>query len=58
VGRAWTRRDPDRAPLHYAAPQSLVERDGTLITVEDDRTVLKPSELPELRSFRFRTLGC
>jgi sulfate adenylyltransferase subunit 2 len=35
-----------------------VERDGTLIMVDDDRMPLRPNETPELRSVRFRTLGC
>jgi sulfate adenylyltransferase subunit 2 len=45
-------------PLYYAAPRPVVERDGTLIMVDDDRMPLKPGEEPELRSVRFRTLGC
>src|SRR5262245_728263 len=45
-------------PLYYAAPRPVVERDGTLIMVDDDRMPLRPGEEPELRSVRFRTLGC
>jgi sulfate adenylyltransferase subunit 2 len=45
-------------PLYYAAPRPVVERDGTLIMVDDDRMPLEPGEEPELRSVRFRTLGC
>jgi len=45
-------------PLYYAAPRPVVERDGTLIMVDDDRMPLVPGETPELRSVRFRTLGC
>jgi sulfate adenylyltransferase subunit 2 len=45
-------------PLYYAAPRPVVERDGTLIMVDDDRMPLAPGEEPELRSVRFRTLGC
>ncbi len=45
-------------PLYYAAPRPVVERDGTLIMVDDDRMRLEPGETPELRSVRFRTLGC
>jgi len=45
-------------PLYYAAPRPVVERDGTLIMVDDDRMPLLPGETPELRSVRFRTLGC
>ena len=36
----------------------MVERDGTLIMVDDDRMPLNPGEAPEMRSVRFRTLGC
>jgi sulfate adenylyltransferase subunit 2 len=45
-------------PLYYAAPRPVVERDGTLIMVDDDRMPLEPGEEPQLRSVRFRTLGC
>jgi len=45
-------------PLYFAAPRPVVERDGTLIMVDDDRMPLAPDEVPELRSVRFRTLGC
>jgi sulfate adenylyltransferase subunit 2 len=36
----------------------VVERDGTLIMVDDERMPLKPGEVPVLRKVRFRTLGC
>jgi len=45
-------------PLYYAAERPVVERDGTLIMVDDDRMRLEPGEVPQLRSVRFRTLGC
>ncbi len=45
-------------PLYYAAPRPVVERDGTLIMVDDDRMPLEADEVPEQRSVRFRTLGC
>jgi sulfate adenylyltransferase subunit 2 len=45
-------------PLYYAAQRPVVERDGALIMVDDDRMPLKPGEEPEMRSVRFRTLGC
>jgi len=45
-------------PLYLAAPRPVVERDGTLIMVDDDRMPLYPGETPEMRSVRFRTLGC
>jgi len=45
-------------PLYLAAPRPVVERDGVLIMVDDDRMPLEPGEVPENRSVRFRTLGC
>jgi sulfate adenylyltransferase subunit 2 len=45
-------------PLYYAAKRPVVERDGALIMVDDDRMPLAPDEVPEMRSVRFRTLGC
>jgi sulfate adenylyltransferase subunit 2 len=45
-------------PLYYSAPRPVVERDGTLIMVDDDRMPLNPGEVPEIRNVRFRTLGC
>lgn len=45
-------------PLYFAAPRPVVERDGTLIMVDDDRLLLAPGEVPQLRDVRFRTLGC
>ena len=45
-------------PLYLAAKRPVVERDGLLLMVDDDRFPLAPGEQPELRSVRFRTLGC
>ena len=45
-------------PLYFAAKRPVVERDGVLIMVDDDRMPLDDGEVPELRSVRFRTLGC
>jgi sulfate adenylyltransferase subunit 2 len=45
-------------PLYLSAPRPVVERHGTLIMVDDERMPLEPGEQPELRSVRFRTLGC
>ena len=45
-------------PLYLAAERPVVERDGTLIMVDDDRMELAPGEEPTMRSVRFRTLGC
>ena len=45
-------------PLYFAAMRPVVERDGTLIMVDDDRMKLRDGERPEQRLVRFRTLGC
>ena len=45
-------------PLYLAAPRPVVERDGQLLMVDDDRFRLHPGEVPAERSVRFRTLGC
>jgi sulfate adenylyltransferase subunit 2 len=45
-------------PLYFAAPRPVVDRDGTLIMVDDDRMRLHPGEEPMTKSVRFRTLGC
>jgi sulfate adenylyltransferase subunit 2 len=44
-------------PLYYAAERPVVERDGSLIMVDDDRFRLHPGETPQMKSVRFRTLG-
>jgi len=45
-------------PLYFAAPRPVVERDGTLIMVDDERMPLRPGEQPMTKKVRFRTLGC
>ena len=45
-------------PLYFSAPRPVVERDGVLIMVDDDRIPLEEGEAPEMRNVRFRTLGC
>ena len=45
-------------PLYFAALRPVVERDGTLIMVDDMRMPLRPGETPMLKNVRFRTLGC
>jgi sulfate adenylyltransferase subunit 2 len=45
-------------PLYFAKPRPIVHRDGMMILVDDDRMPLLPGETPEMRSVRFRTLGC
>jgi sulfate adenylyltransferase subunit 2 len=63
----WTERDVWRyiaceripvVPLYFAKRRPVVERDGMLIMVDDDRLPLKPNETPQLLKVRFRTLGC
>ena len=45
-------------PLYLADKRPVVERDGTLIMIDDDRMELEPGEEPEQKMVRFRTLGC
>ena len=45
-------------PLYFAAERPVVERDGVLIMVDDQRLPLNPGEKPVMRYVRFRTLGC
>jgi len=45
-------------PLYFSRERPVVERDGTLIMVDDDRMPLAPGETPSLKNVRFRTLGC
>ncbi len=45
-------------PLYFAAERPVVERDGALILVDDERLPLRAGETPQLRQVRFRTLGC
>ncbi len=63
----WTERDVWRyiaaeqipvVPLYFAKRRPVVERDGMLIMVDDDRLPLKPKETPQILKVRFRTLGC
>ncbi len=63
----WSERDvwryirQERIPvvsLYFAAERPVVERDGMLIVVDDDRYALRAGEQPHLRRVRFRTLGC
>src|SRR5690606_10246793 len=45
-------------PLYFAAERPVVNRDGSLIMVDDERMPLNPGESPEMKMVRFRTLGC
>jgi sulfate adenylyltransferase subunit 2 len=48
----------DIVPLYFAKERPVVERDGQLIMVDDDRIPMAPGETPMMKSVRFRTLGC
>ncbi|MEI8631638.1 sulfate adenylyltransferase subunit CysD [Vibrio sp. PP-XX7] len=48
----------DIVPLYFAQERPVVERDGMLIMVDDDRIEIQPNEVVEQKSVRFRTLGC
>ncbi|WP_131783503.1 sulfate adenylyltransferase subunit CysD [Legionella gresilensis] len=48
----------DIVPLYYSGIRPVVERDGALIMMDDDRLPLIPGEKPQLKQVRFRTLGC
>ena len=50
--------DIEMVPLYFSAPRPVVERDGSLIMVDDDRMPLKEGEVPQIKNVRFRTLGC
>ncbi|MBO5245791.1 MAG: sulfate adenylyltransferase subunit 2, partial [Eubacterium sp.] len=63
----WTEKDIwqyikreqiDIVPLYFAAERPVVERDGNLILVDDERMRLLPDEQPVIKKVRFRTLGC
>ena len=55
----YIRRENIPVPsLYFAADRPVVERDGALIMVDDDRLPLHPGEVPQLRRVRFRSLGC
>jgi sulfate adenylyltransferase subunit 2 len=45
-------------PLYFSAPRPVVERDGALIMVDDERFPFAPGERPQIKMVRFRTLGC
>jgi sulfate adenylyltransferase subunit 2 len=55
----YTRRENiPVVPLYFAAERPVVERNGSLIMVDDDRYPLHEGETPEMRLIRFRSLGC
>ena len=58
IWRYIRREDIPVVPLYLAVPRPVVERNGALLMVDDDRFPLRPGETPEHRWVRFRTLGC
>jgi len=60
-GDVWdyiARERIDVVPMYFAAPRPVVRRDGMLIMRDDARMPLRPGETVEMRSVRFRSLGC
>ncbi len=51
-------REIELAPLYFAMNRPVVERDGALLVVNDDRFPFEPGETTHLRKVRFRTVGC
>ena len=58
VWRYVARERIEVVSLYFAAERPVVERDGALIMVDDERMVLRPGETARTRRVRFRTLGC
>jgi sulfate adenylyltransferase subunit 2 len=58
VWRYIEREGIEVVPLYFAKPRPVVERDGALIMLDDERFVLREGESVQLREVRFRTLGC
>ena len=58
VWRYIRREKIEVVPLYFAAARPVVEREGALIMVDDERLPLRPGERPQLRRVRFRSLGC
>ena len=52
------RENIEIVPLYFAKERPVVERDGNIIMVDDDRFPLREGEVPQYKSVRFRTLGC
>ena len=53
-----TRENIEIVPLYFAKERPVVERDGNLIMVDDDRFRFREGEKPQMKKVRFRTLGC
>ncbi len=57
VWRYVARENLEVVPLYFTAERPVVERQGALIMVDDDRMVFEPGEQPQMRRVRFRSLG-
>ncbi len=58
IWRYIERENIDIVPLYFADERPVVERDGTMILVDDERMRLNEGEVPVMKQVRFRTLGC
>ncbi|MDZ7578540.1 MAG: sulfate adenylyltransferase subunit CysD [Candidatus Nanopelagicales bacterium] len=58
VWRYIRREQIEIVDLYFAKPRPVVDRDGVLIMVDDERLPLREDEVPQNRTVRFRTLGC
>ena len=58
IWRYIARENIEVVPLYFAKPRPVVQRNGQFLMVDDDRFPLEQGEQPQLRSVRFRTLGC
>ncbi len=58
IWRYIERENIDIVPLYFAAERPVVERDGAMILVDDERMRLNEGEVPVTKQVRFRTLGC
>ena len=58
VWRYIAQEDIPVVPLYFAQEMAVVERDGLLVAVHDERMRLMPGEVPAIRRVRFRSLGC
>jgi sulfate adenylyltransferase subunit 2 len=58
IWRYIKRENIEIVDLYFAKPRPVVEKDGALLMVDDERMPIAPNEVVKTRSVRFRTLGC
>jgi sulfate adenylyltransferase subunit 2 len=58
IWRYIKRENIEIVDLYFAKPRPVIEKDGALLMVDDERMPIAPNEMVETRSVRFRTLGC